>query len=239
MTATAANALSLSHSQDGVYESPPGSNHVKYSVWYGVTGPWCAMFLSWVWYSLGMRFSGAQSAKGWASAEMMHQWFVAHSRFTHAPVPGDVAFVHVPGEHAGANHVGLFLQKRADGWVLLRSGNTSGTNPRDGGMVAEGWYNPSWIIGYGRPPYTAQAAPATSISHPTWWHRTLTLTSPYMQGDDVTAAAKRLLAFHFDPGTPLNVFGPKMDAAVRAFQHSKGLVVDGDIGPTTAHYLGG
>jgi hypothetical protein len=240
MSATAAAAGSLAKSQEGYRESPAGSNHTKYGVWYGVDPAfWCAMFMSWVWWSIGLRFSGAQSAKGWASAEMMHQWFVAHGRFTHAPAFMDAVFIHVPGEHAGANHVGFYLGKRSDGWVHLLSGNTSGTDPRNGGMVAEGYYNPSWIIGYGRPPYVTAAPSPSPTTPPTWWHRTQTLTSPYMSGTDVEAAAKRLKAHGFDPGLPLSIFGPMMDKAVRAFQGHVHIVVDGDIGPTTAHYLGG
>lgn len=239
MTATAANALSLSHSKLGDHESPPGSNRCDISHWYGIIGPWCAMYMSWVWYTLGMRFVGAQSSKGWASAELMHQYFVKHGWMTHSPQPADAVFVHVPGEHAGANHVGFYLGKRSDGWIHLRSGNTSGTNPRDGGMVADGYYNPSWIIGYGHPPYAHTSSSTTTQHPPTWWHRTLTLTSPYMRGSDVEAAAKRLIAHGHNPGTPLDIFGPQMDKATRGFQDDVGIVVDGDIGTHTAYKLGG
>jgi hypothetical protein len=34
--------------QLGVKESPAGSNHVKFGIWYGIVGAWCAMFVSWV-----------------------------------------------------------------------------------------------------------------------------------------------------------------------------------------------
>ena len=40
-------ALSLAITQIGVKESPPNSNNVKYCSWYGMTGPWCAMFVTW------------------------------------------------------------------------------------------------------------------------------------------------------------------------------------------------
>src|SRR5262245_6931546 len=40
-------ALQLALSELGVSESPPDSNQVKYTSWYGTVGPWCAMFVSW------------------------------------------------------------------------------------------------------------------------------------------------------------------------------------------------
>lgn len=43
-------------SQLGTREFPSGSNKVKYSVWYGVIGPWCAMFQSWVCSQTGIPF---------------------------------------------------------------------------------------------------------------------------------------------------------------------------------------
>jgi hypothetical protein len=44
---SAAARLSKAKSQIGVKESPAGSNHVKYCDWYGMLGPWCAMFVTW------------------------------------------------------------------------------------------------------------------------------------------------------------------------------------------------
>jgi len=40
-------ALSRAVTQLGVKESPPDTNNVKYCSWYGMTGPWCAMFMTW------------------------------------------------------------------------------------------------------------------------------------------------------------------------------------------------
>ena len=42
---TAAQVLAIARSQLGTKESPVGSNHTKYGVWYGMDHePWCAMF---------------------------------------------------------------------------------------------------------------------------------------------------------------------------------------------------
>ena len=49
---------------------------------------------------------------------------------------------------------------------------------------------------------------------------------------------RALKANGFDPGDVDGKFGPKMEAAVVAFQDAKGLVVDGDVGEETAESLG-
>lgn len=238
MTATAANALKLAASQNGVQEQPPGSNHCKYTVWFGVTGPWCAMYLSWVFWGIGLRFKGAQTDKGWASAELMRQWFIKHGRYHSTGQVGDVVFYHIPGEHAGANHVGLLKgQSRSD--VDSWDGNTSTSSDRDGGHVELRHRSKSIVLGYGRPPYAAAGSAPTIRKAPTWWTRNILLTSPYMRGSDVDAASRRLKAHGYNPGSPTNIAGLMFDKAVRAFQKAKGLKPDGVVGPTTATALGG
>ena len=45
--ATVAQLLDIARAELGTTESPAGSNKVKYSTWYGLTGPWCVMFVMW------------------------------------------------------------------------------------------------------------------------------------------------------------------------------------------------
>lgn len=234
-TATAANAIQVAASQKGQQESPEGSNRCKYTTWFGVEGPWCAMFLSWVWWAIGLRFTGAQTEKGWASAEMMRAYFQRKGWMVTTPRAGDVVFWHFPGGHAGANHVSLFVKRPAGGRVDTWDGNTSTANDRDGGHVEQRDRGDGYVIGYGRPLY---AKGTSTTKPPTWWTRTQMLTSPQMRGTDVAAAARRLGAKGFPCGSPADIFGPQMDKAVRAFQKAKGLKVDGQLGPTTATALG-
>lgn len=52
-------------------------------------------------------------------------------------------------------------------------------------------------------------------------------------GEEVERLQKRLAAAGFDPGTPDGVFGPKTEAALKAFQESAGITADGIAGPQT------
>lgn len=57
-------------------------------------------------------------------------------------------------------------------------------------------------------------------------------------GADVTALQQALQAAGFGPGAIDGSFGPGTEAAVLAFQRSKGLAADGLVGPNTATALG-
>jgi len=67
--------------------------------------------------------------------------------------------------------------------------------------------------------------------------RTLKLAMPNMKGDDVKLWQAALLAAGFVVGVD-GIFGPKVDAATRAFQKSRGVKVDGIVGPATIAAIG-
>jgi putative chitinase len=60
-----------------------------------------------------------------------------------------------------------------------------------------------------------------------------------MSGDEVKELQTKLEALGFDPGVADGVFGEGTENAVRAFQGSRGLGVDGVVGEGTATALGG
>jgi len=64
------------------------------------------------------------------------------------------------------------------------------------------------------------------------------LTEPTMTGETVTSIQRALKTLGFDPGPIDGEFGPMTDAAVRAFQLTRRLVTDGEVGPQTARVLG-
>lgn len=61
---------------------------------------------------------------------------------------------------------------------------------------------------------------------------------PGSSGDEVKLLQSRLAKLGFPPGKIDGDFGPGTEAAVRAFQHSKGLLTDGVAGPRTLAALG-
>jgi YVTN family beta-propeller protein len=78
----------------------------------------------------------------------------------------------------------------------------------------------------------------TNTPTPPPLERSLRLASPSMRGDDVQLLQDRLLALGYDEiGWADGVFGPKTDQAVRRFQTSNGLTVDGVVGPITWQVL--
>jgi hypothetical protein len=64
------------------------------------------------------------------------------------------------------------------------------------------------------------------------------LTVPNMRGKKIRRIQRRLVALGFGPLEADGVFGPKTDAAVRAFQQARRLAVDGIVGPKTLAALG-
>jgi peptidoglycan hydrolase-like protein with peptidoglycan-binding domain len=99
-------ALKVAKDNLGVAESPPGSNKVKFSAWYGLVGPWCAMFVSYCYdtqgsgaFVKGSRYSyvGAITAAARAGGRGL--------AIVRDPKPGDIVCW-------GDYHTGLF-----EGWT--------------------------------------------------------------------------------------------------------------------------
>ena len=82
--------------------------------------------------------------------------------------------------------------------------------------------------------YTQNAAPVV-ITPPTLIFR---LTNPYMRGKLVREIQTKLKAEGFNPGSIDGIYGEQTAAAVNAFQLTKGLLADGEVGEQTATALG-
>jgi hypothetical protein len=146
-------ALEVAGQFIGVSEQPPKSNIVMFSRWYGITGPWCAMFVTYCMVQV--------KSKAWKQ----------HERYAYCPyiledakynrnylrlVPavqamtGDVVLYDWDNDgiadHVGIVQVAPFKSKT----FQAIEGNTSGTNPSDGGMVASMTRNVSDVIGFVR-----------------------------------------------------------------------------------------
>lgn len=87
------------------------------------------------------------------------------------------------------------------------------------------------------PTSVATSAPAAATEVPAVdappFERTLSLQTPVIEGQDVRAAQQRLLDLGYGVGEADSLFGPKTEAAVRAFQALNDVTRDGVIGPET------
>jgi hypothetical protein len=135
-TSSAQERLRMATTQIGVHESPANSNQTKYTSWYGMVGPWCAMFVSWC-DCLGDNPSG-RFAKGSRYAYV--PYIVSDARLgtnglavTSSPRPGDLVCYDWgrDGEH---DHVGIFESGSSSSFQAVE-GNTSTTDQSNGGQV--------------------------------------------------------------------------------------------------------
>ncbi len=80
------------------------------------------------------------------------------------------------------------------------------------------------------------AVTARALEEANWklGDRSLNLQStPLMRGDDVATLQSRLTEMGFDCGRVDGIYGPRSESAVKEFQRSAGLVIDGKCGPET------
>lgn len=135
-------SLILSEAQKhlGTRESPPDSNQVLFSRWYGMIGSWCAMFVSYCGVKAGLK----AFKQGHYYAYV--PYVVADARAgrnnltlqTAATVmPGDLVCFDWPGESPGiADHIGIFEKWIEKGKTFSAiEGNTSLGNNSNGGEV--------------------------------------------------------------------------------------------------------
>jgi hypothetical protein len=136
--------LAQAKTQVGINESPPGSNKVKYTAWYGMVGAWCAMFVTWC----AVRSRSKAFVKGSRYAYtpfMVRDARLGVNRLSLVPTadvkPGHIVMFDWEGGGRSGNpystdHTGLF-----DEWITKGStfktieGNTSSRSDSDGGAV--------------------------------------------------------------------------------------------------------
>lgn len=244
---TATATINLARRYRGIKETPHDSNLQQFGAWYGMNGvAWCAIFQSFILYTIGFRFAGADTAKGWSYCPSIFNYF--HKRGLTGSSPRVGALV-LFWNGARFHHVEMVTKVYANGSFDSIGGNTGAENLSNGGEVLEHNHANTAGTAFCYLPYAAEAVAATpgvKVVHPvpapkrlvTQWTRTVGLTSPMTSGPDVGRASAALARKGYKCGTPANVFGPQMDKAVRAYQKSVGLVADGVLGPVTAAHLG-
>ena len=130
-------ALKVAREYVGVKENPPGSNKVLFSEWYGVVGPWCAMFVTFCMVKAG----STTFSKGTRYAYCPYILTDAKQNRGMTIVQPDDArsgdIVLYSWNHDGvANHVGLVATPPNGGISFLAlEGNTGVGADSDGGEV--------------------------------------------------------------------------------------------------------
>jgi|SRR5215831_4723828 len=127
-------ALSQALTQLGIKESPAGSNQTKYCSWYGMVGPWCAMFVTWCYETQG---DSPGFVKGSRYAYVPYVVSDAQNNryglsVTSSPIPGDLVCYDWDG--GDYDHIGLFENGNSSSWSAIE-GNTSTSNNSNGGEV--------------------------------------------------------------------------------------------------------
>lgn len=219
--------IALAQSQLGVNESPPNSNRTPYTAWYGMVGPWCAMFVSWVLYHAGFPLP-ITTALGFAYCPYGVAWFKNNGAWASKntkPERGWIVFFDFIGR---PSHVGIVEGITPDGRIITLEGNTNGAGSRTGGAVMRHYRNvSSGIIGYGIINYTG--ADSLPVPPANGAPRNL---GRGMQGDDVKDLQTILIGAGYAIAADGD-FGPATEHALKQFQAKLGLEADGIAGPQT------
>lgn len=146
-------AADVARSYIGVSENPPKSNRVMFSLWYGLIGAWCAMFVTFV-------FVTVKSKVFKRGEKYAYVPFILEA--AKHPHNNDFALVPKGNEATGdlvlfdwdkdgiPDHIGIIDVAGVNGVFYSIEGNTSGTNPSDGGMVARMERNYDDVIAFVR-----------------------------------------------------------------------------------------
>lgn len=130
--------LSIARGHIGKKESPAGSNKVpEFSGWYGVVGPWCAMFVTRCGADAGL--SAFIRGSRWAYCPYMVSDAQAGRNglvkvASSSVEPGDIVLFDWGGDNV-ADHVGLFERWTGSSTFNAIEGNTSVDNDSNGGEV--------------------------------------------------------------------------------------------------------
>lgn len=130
------------------------------------------------------------------------------------------------------------------GYIVDDELNVIEAKGRDYGVIKSPLSKGSWNR-YGRPSYFKNdiVGAGDEAAAPSGWivRRLLKFASPMLRGDDVRELQKRLIARGYACGRSGadGIFGRDTQAAVRAFQGSARLTVDGKAGRQTVTALGG
>jgi N-acetylmuramoyl-L-alanine amidase len=198
------------------------------------TGPWdCAEFTSWCVYQAAQILYGCNNNNGNpSSADAYTGYWQRDARRLGQRISVDLA-AQTPGAM-----VLRYPQTGLIGHIVISDGRggTVEAHSRNTGVIRGRLTGRRWDTGVLVPgiEYTQRAQPI-SVAPPNLIFR---ITSPLTTGAKVKEIQSKLKAEGFNPGKIDGIYGLKTVAAVNAFQITKGLVPDGEVGSETAAALG-
>jgi hypothetical protein len=198
------------------------------------TGPWdCAEFASWLTFQVASTLYVCDRNSGSPSVADAFTGFWQRD----AQSLGIV----VPLDEASRTPGAFVLRTPAPGAIghVVLSDGTGGTveaHSTNRGVIASTLANRRWDMGILIPGITYKGGPAVTIPPPPT--TVFRLTTPAMTGPKVREIQRALKKAGFEPGSLDGEFGPHTHAAVMAFQLSRGMLADGEVGARTAKALG-
>lgn len=134
---TRAAVLAVAQWQEGVIETPSGSNKVKYNTaYYGreVSGnayPWCMAFVWWVFKEAGFNLYKTASCSAFVKR---YTTFASGQVVTSGFKPGDIVFFDFSGKRSKTEHTGIVVGV-VGSTILTIEGNTGTGSDANGGAV--------------------------------------------------------------------------------------------------------
>ena len=167
--------------------------------------PWCSFFMNWVAKKAGKETTGLGNARSWLNAGVS----VVN------PEPGDIVIFWRESPHSHKGHVGVFMGFSQDQTRIY----TLGGNQNN--QVSETAYPKSQLLGFRRLRSAKKETLSTKI------------LKRGSYGSEVVKLQNALKLCGFNPGTSDGEFGPKTEAALKLFQSTKHLKIDGIFGRAT------
>ncbi|MFT3823497.1 MAG: peptidoglycan-binding protein [Chitinophagaceae bacterium] len=216
------NIIAVAAAQDGIKESPAGSNKTKFGEWYGLNGvKWCAIFVSYVYDHAGHHMETIDTANGYQSCQSGYNYWKRNNRLTKDPQPGDVVLYDWGGDGV-CDHTGIFVKwlDAAQTTFQAWEGNTEKGNDSDGGKVMLRERKKSLVRAFATPKAISDTPPAANSE----------LLESGDKGSDVAALQKML----FDLGFKITVdgiFGNETTGIIKDFQKKNNLSQTGTVTP--------